>query len=63
MELRVAEEDREADRDWAVAGAVRADRLREAPSAHAYARNAGIASRMNEACPAHRFSARSVKRR
>ena len=56
MEQIAAEEDREAVRDRAVvvAGAVWADRLREALPALAYARNVVIANRMGEVCPARR---------
>lgn len=65
MEQIAVEKDWEAVRirGRAVAGAVRADRLRAALTALAYARNVAIMSRMTEECPAHRFSARSVRQR
>jgi hypothetical protein len=57
-----AEEEMAAVREWAVAGAARVDRLREAPPGLAYARNADTSSRMSVAYPALRFSARSARR-
>jgi hypothetical protein len=54
MEQIAAEEEMEADRDKAVAGAVRADHLRGALLALAYVLNAVIISRMNEVYPALR---------
>jgi hypothetical protein len=60
MEQIVAEEEMAPDRDKAVAGAVRADHLREALSALAYVLNAVIISRMKEVCPALRSNVRSA---
>lgn len=54
MEQIVVEEEMEADRDRAVAEAVRADRLQEELPALACVRNVVIVSRMNEECPALR---------
>jgi hypothetical protein len=62
MEQIVAEEEMEADRDKAVAGAVRADHLREALSALVYVLNAVIVNHMNEECPALRSNVRSAGR-
>jgi len=56
LEQIAVEKDREAVRDRvvAVAGAVWADRLREALSVLAYVRNVAIANRMGEVCLALR---------
>jgi hypothetical protein len=61
MEQIVVEEEMEADRDKAVGGAVRADRLQEALSALAYVLNAVIVNNMNEECPALRLNVRSAE--
>jgi hypothetical protein len=55
------EEEIAAGKDWAVAGAVRADRLPAARWAPAAVPIAAIRSRMKEAFPARRFSARSAR--
>ena len=57
------EEEMAEGRQWVAAVVVRADRLPAARWAPAGAPIAAIHSRMNEACPARRFSARSAKRR
>jgi len=54
MEQIAVEKAMEADRDRAVAGAVRADRLQEVLLALAYVRNVVIVNNMNEECPALR---------
>jgi len=58
-----AEEVMAVGRDWAAAVAVRADRLPVVRRASADVPIAAIRSRMNEACPARRFSARSARHR
>lgn len=58
-----AEEEMAEGREWVAAVVVRADRLPAARWVPAGVLIAAIRSRMNEACPARRFSARSAKRR
>jgi hypothetical protein len=58
-----AEEEMAAVREWAAAVAVRVARLPAVRWASAGVPIAAIRSRMNEACPARRFSARSARRR
>jgi hypothetical protein len=65
MEQIAVAEDKEVvrGRDRAVAGALRADRLRPVLLALVYARNVVIMNRISEQCPARRFSAQSVRQR
>ena len=58
-----AEEEMAAVREWAAVGAVKADRLPAARLAPADVPIAATRSRMSEAFPARRFSARSAKHR